>query len=151
MRKSLVLPKSFGCLYYLDLKLVVQSCNAEETKLENEMLWHQDSRFRKSANEKLVEGLDYDVKKDLEFCDASVKRKLHRWSETDEPLGAVHSDVCGKINTKLAGGAEYFLTLTDDKALYVWVNPLKQKSDVFSCFLEWKVGVEKLIGLKTDN
>ena len=29
------------------------------------------------------------------------------------------------------GGAEYFLTFVDDKIRYVWVYPLKKKSDVF--------------------
>ncbi len=32
------------------------------------------------------------------------------------------------------GGAEYFLTFVDDKTRYVWVYPLKKKSDVFEKF-----------------
>ena len=68
----------------------------------------------------------------------------------------MHSDVCGKINTKSYGGAEYFLTFTDDKTRYAWVYPLKQKSEVFSRFLEWKAVAEKSSGhklktLRTDN
>ena len=68
----------------------------------------------------------------------------------------MHSDVCGKINTKSCGGAEYFLTFTDDKTRYVWVYLLKQKSEVFGRFLEWKAIAEKLSGhrlrtLRTDN
>ena len=30
----------------------------------------------------------------------------------------VHTDVRGKINAKSLGGAEYFLTFTDDKTRY---------------------------------
>ena len=68
----------------------------------------------------------------------------------------VHSDVCGKLNTKSLGGAEYFLTFIDDSTRYVWVYPLKHKDEVFHKFLEWKSPVEKSSGRKlkvfrTDN
>ena len=36
-----------------------------------------------------------------------------------ELLKLVHSDACGKVNTKSLGGAEYFLTFIDDKSRYV--------------------------------
>ena len=36
-----------------------------------------------------------------------------------ELLGLVHSDVCGKVNKKSLGGAEYILTFIDDKLQYV--------------------------------
>ena len=56
----------------------------------------------------------------------------------EEPLGLVHSDICGKLGTKLLGGAEYFITFMDDKTYYVWVYPLKHKDEVFQRFVEWK-------------
>ena len=64
--------------------------------------------------------------------------------------------MCGKLNTKSLGGAEYFLTFVDDKTRYVWVYPLKHKDEVFEHFLEWKTLAEKSIGtklkvLRTDN
>ena len=54
------------------------------------------------------------------------------------------------------GGAEYFLTFIDDKTCYVWVHPLKQRSEVFDCFLEWTALVDNASGHKlkvlcTDN
>ena len=62
----------------------------------------------------------------MDFCDACVQGELHRCSfpnsgaeRVSEPLGLVHSDVCGKISTKSHGGAEYLLTFTDDKTRYV--------------------------------
>ena len=74
--------------------------------------------LKKLASENLVEGFNFNAKKDLEFCDACIQGKLHRCSfpssgatKASKPLGLVHSDVCGKINTKACGGAEYFLTL----------------------------------------
>ena len=73
-----------------------------------------------------------------------------------EPLGLVHSDVCGKISTESLNGAEYFLTFIDDTTRYVWVYVLKRKDQVFERFLEWKALVEKSTGrklkaLRTDN
>ena len=164
--------KKVGCLYYLDFQPTSECSNAmvnEGTKLSNEMLWHQRyghlgvQNLKKLANDKLVEGFNSDAKKNLEFCEACTQGKLHRCSfpisgatRASEPLGLVHSDLCGKVNTKSCGGAEYFLTFTDDKTRYVWVYPLKQKSDVFNQFLEWKAAVEKSSGhkvktLRTDN
>ena len=74
----------------------------------------------------------------------------------DEPLGLVHSDLCGKITPKSAEGVEYFLTLTDDRTRHVWVYALEQKSETFSKFCEWRASVEKSSGhklktLRTDN
>ena len=73
-----------------------------------------------------------------------------------EPLGLVHSDVCGKISIELLSGAEYFLTFIDGTTCYVGVYVLKRKDQVFERFLEWKALVEKSIGrklkaLRTDN
>ena len=58
----------------------------------------------------------------------------------------MHTDVCGKLSTKSVGGAEYFLTFTDDRTRYVWVYFLRNKDDVFSKFLEWKALVGKSSG-----
>ena len=68
----------------------------------------------------------------------------------------VHSDVCGKIETKSPSGAEYFAALIDDESRFVWVYTLKHKSEVFEKFTEWKSMVEKSSGtkvkvLRTDN
>ena len=57
---------------------------------------------------------------------------------------------------KSIGGAEYFLTFTDDKTRYSWVYPLKTKDQVFDQFLEWKAFVETSSGrvlraLRSDN
>ena len=35
--------------------------------------------------------------------------------QTSELLELVHSDGCEKISEKLTGGAQYFLTFTDDR------------------------------------
>ena len=49
---------------------------------------------------------------------------------------------------KSLGGAEYFLTLLDNKTHYVWVYPLKTKDQVFECIMEWQAEVENFTGQK---
>ena len=111
----------------------------------------------------MVSGYDYDVSKEIGFCESCTEGK-HRRSQfptiggqrSEEPLGLVHSDVCGKMNAKSLSGAEYFLTFIDDCTRYVWVYVLKRKDQVFEMFLEWKALVEKstcqnLKVLCTDN
>ena len=102
----------------------------------------------------MVKGLDFDLKQELSFCESCVQGKSHRLpfqqseKRTNHPLELIHSDVCGKIGTKSLGGGEYFVTFLDDHTRYVWVYILKQKSEVFWCFQEWKALVEKSNGRK---
>ena len=140
-----------------------------EINPSKEDLWHLryghlgvDS-LKKLAKDKLVEDFDYSLTKEISFCEPCLKGK-HKRSQfpphsermTSEPLELIHSDVCGKLSTKSLGGAEYFVTLIDDKTRYVWVYVIKKKSDVFRVFSEWKTEAEKSLGrsvktLRTDN
>ena len=138
----------------------------QETK---EQIWQQRfghlgvRNLQKLAAEKLVDGFNYDISKELQFCEPCSEGKHHRTSfpinhskRSDKPLDIVHSDLCGKMNAKSLSGAEYFLTFIDDNTRYVWVYVLKRKDEVFERFLEWKAQVErktgrKLKALRTDN
>jgi hypothetical protein len=111
----------------------------------------------------LVVGLDYDVSKEIDFCESCVSGKIHRSpfpksgrERAEEPLGLVHSDVCGKISSPSLSQAEYFIVFVDDKTHYVWIYVVKHKHEVFGKFVEWKSLVEKSSGykvkkLRTDN
>lgn len=115
------------------------------------------------AKEELVDGFDYNSLQAINFCEPCLEGKQHRRKfptgggrRSDEPLGLVHSDLCGKMNAKSLSGGEYFLTFIDDKTHYVWFYILKHKDEVFPRFLEWKALVErsmnqKLKVLRTDN
>ena len=50
------------------------------------------------------------------------------------------------MEAKSLGGKEYFITFIDDKTKYCWVYVIKNKSDVFEKFKEWKTEVESLLG-----
>ena len=134
-----------------------------------ERLWHRryghlgEKNLKNLASNGLVNHFDYDASKEIGFCETCIGGKHHRshfpnngGTCSKEILGLVHSDVCGKINAKSIGGAEYFLTFIDDRIRHVWVYPMKHKSEVFDRFLEWKAMVENASGnklkvLRTDN
>ena len=135
-------------------------------KESKERLWHRhyghlgEQNLQKLVGKRLVGNFDYDVTEEIGFCEMCIGGKHNKShfqsfgsTRSKDLLGLVHSDVCRKMN---AGGAEYFLTFIDDSTCYVWVYPLKHKSEVFDYFLEWKVMVEKPSGhdlkiLRTDN
>ncbi|KAK3737381.1 hypothetical protein QZH41_011519 [Actinostola sp. cb2023] len=168
---TIAVGKKVGSLFHLKYRREVELSNAAtaELSMSKEMLWHQryghlgTQNLKKLANESLVTGFDFDPKKGLDFCEACVQGKLHRCSfptsgakRATEPLGLAHSALCGKITPKSAGGAEYFMTLTDDKTRYVWVYALKKKDEAFKKFQDWKALVEKSSGytlkiLRSDN
>ncbi|KAL2092442.1 hypothetical protein ACEWY4_012240 [Coilia grayii] len=170
--KQIAVVKKVDNLYYVHCQEheKANSAAAESVhKKSKETIWHQRfghlgvQNLKMLAKKQLVEGLDYDVLKDTDFCESCAEGKHHRGKfpsdgrkRANEPLGLVHSDVCGKINVKSLSGAEYFLTFIDDKTHYVWVYVLKHKDEVFSKIVQWKAEVETYTGrklkvLRTDN
>ena len=73
-----------------------------------------------------------------------------------EKLELVHTDVWGPAQLSSLGGSHYYVTFIDDATRKVWVYFLRQKSDVFQTFKNWKCLVEnetskKLKCLRSDN
>ena len=108
----------------------------------------------------LVNNFDYDASKEIDFCESCVSGKIH-WSSflkpgqerAKEPLGLVHSDLCGKISSPSLSHAEYFVVFINHKTHYVWIYVVKHKHQKF---VEWKSLVEKSSGyevksLRTNN
>ena len=167
--KRIAVATELGNLYYLEYKELEKIHLSVVEKESKERLWHHryghlgEQNLQKLANKMLVGNFDNDVTKEIGFCETCIGGKHHKShfqssgsTRSKELLDLVHSDVCGKMNAKSIGGTEYFLTFIDDSTRYVWVYPLKQKSEVFDRFLEWKVMVEKASGhnlkiVRTDN
>ena len=151
-----------GSLYYLDCHLdCLHAANTAENQTQEttEDTWHRRfghlglQSLKKLAKEKLVNGLNLNVSKEISFCESCTEGKHHRSQfptsgakRSEEVLGLVHTDVCGKMNVKSLTGGEYFLTFIDDKTRYVWVYILKRKDQVFEKFREWKALVENSTG-----
>ena len=140
-----------------------------EVPPSKEYIWHRryghlsSKNLKKLSDEELVEEIDLKNFKQLEFCESCIKGKQHRSKflksssrRAKKPLELVHSDVCRKLSEISLGGSQYFVTFIDDYTQYVWVYPLKLKSEVLSKLIELKALVEKSTGhllkaIRTDN
>ena len=154
-----------GNLYYLSCQQKrVDQVHVSDVRLNGrskEFVWHQrfghlnEKSLRTLASQQLVDDFDYNVSKQIPFCESCVEETLHKTPFPSEgraraavPFGLVHSDVCRPMSTQSLSGARYFLTFADDKTHYVWVYFLKCKSEVFSKFLKWKTLMERLSDYK---
>ncbi|CAL9001991.1 unnamed protein product, partial [Prunus brigantina] len=73
-----------------------------------------------------------------------------------EPLGLIHSDICGPMQTPSLGRNRYFITFIDDYSRMYWVYFLRNKSEALHVFKRFKVMVELQNGyhikrLRTDR
>lgn len=131
----------------------------------NTMLWHKRLGHvsHRGLTELSKQGLLGKEKlKEMEFCENCVYGKSSRVSfgvgkhRTKGTLDYIHADLWGPAGCQSHSGARYFLSLVDDFSRKLWVYILKNKSDVFSCFKQWKSLVENQTGkkvkrLRTDN
>ena len=111
-KKLIAVATRVGDLYYLNCCLGPQEVHlvVDETK---EGIWHRrfghfgTKNLQRLAKEKLVNGFNYDATKEINFCESCVKGKHHRsqfpasgGKRSEEPLGLVHSDLCGKMSAE---------------------------------------------------
>jgi len=92
----------------------------------------------------------------LEFCEHCVFGKQKRLSfsttihRTKEMLDYIHSDLWGPSRVPSKGnGSRYMLTFIDDFSRKVWAYFLKEKSEAFKVFKEWKTLLENQIGKRS--
>ena len=61
----------------------------------------------------------------------------------EEPLGLVHSDVCGPFAIQARVGYEYYVIFIDDYSRYGYVYLMRRKSETFEKFKEFRAEDEK--------
>jgi hypothetical protein len=71
-------------------------------------------------------------------------------------LDLVHSEVCGPMSYPSLSGCLYYVIFIDDYSRKCWIYFLKDKSDTFDKFKEYKAFIEKQTGkhvkiLRTEN
>ena len=121
-------------------------------------LWHQRlAHVNLKQLHQLVknsEGVDLQSEDKMKFCEACVQGKMHRLPhhplkeiKSKEKLQLVHTDVCGPMQTQSFGGSVYFITFTDDYSRYCKTYFLKKKSEALQKFKDFKVAVEKELGM----
>ncbi|GJX11008.1 putative RNA-directed DNA polymerase [Tanacetum coccineum] len=70
----------------------------------------------------------------------------HRPERATNPLGIIHTDVCGPLRHVSRKYASYFITFTDDYSRYDYIYLLKHKHEVFETFKVFKNEVENQLG-----
>ncbi|KAI3739156.1 hypothetical protein L2E82_29553 [Cichorium intybus] len=63
-------------------------------------------------------------------------------------LDIIHTDVCGPFRTTTRDGTRFYVTFTDDFSRYGYVYLIKNKSDTFEKFKEFKNEAENQLGRK---
>ena len=85
----------------------------------------------------------------LPVCESCLEGKMTKRPFTtkglraEEPLGLIHSDVCGPFATQARGGYEYYVTFIDDYSRYGYVYLMRRKSEAFEKFKEFHTDTEK--------
>ena len=95
----------------------------------------------------------FDLKSD-DVCEPCLLGKMTKSPFTgtcergDDVLGLVHTDVCGPFRSPTRDGRHYYVTFTDDFSRYGYIYLIRQKSDTFEKFKEYKNEVENRLGKK---
>ncbi|KAM0993394.1 hypothetical protein ACFX2A_009186 [Malus domestica] len=134
----------------------------DKTELWHHRLRHISQKWLQELHKQgLMEGMSSCK---LDFCEYCVLGKQIKVSfassnadnRSKEQLSYIHSDVWGPAPTKSNGGARYFVTFMNYFSTKLWVYFMKQKSEVFAKFKEWKTETEnqtarKIKYLRSDN
>ena len=84
------------------------------------------------------------------ICKGCVKGKniknpfLKSETKTKGTLELIHLDMCGSISSTSLSGFEYYITFIDDYSRNTWIYFLKEKSEVFEKFKEFKALIENI-------
>ena len=90
----------------------------------------------------------------IEICAGCEHAKSHRKpfghakNRSMEPIGRVHTDLCGPMPTLSVNGAKYILTFIDDATRYITTYFIDNKSDTFDRFRTFKAFAEMQSGRK---
>ncbi|MBW0495210.1 hypothetical protein O181_034925 [Austropuccinia psidii MF-1] len=80
----------------------------------------------------------------------------HNFQEAKHPLENVHLDLCGPMQTASIGGARYFMIIIDQFTGYINIKFLKQKSEAYTHFRNFKEHAEnkhktKILNITIDG
>ena len=99
----------------------------------------------------ILKSLDFEP---IPVCESCLEGKMTKRPfkakgyRATKPLELVHTDVCGPINIPARGGYEYFVTFTDDYSRFGYIYLMRQKSETFTKFREYKAETEKQLELQ---
>jgi transposase InsO family protein len=156
-------------LYLLELNdKHVLNINNKKLKMSHEnetLLWHyrlghiNEKRIKKLQEFNLLGLLDC---KAIETCEPCLIGKMtkapfkKKGTRAKDLLELIHSDVCGPMSISARDGYRYFITFIDDYSRYGYIYLMKNKSEAFGKFKEFKNEVEnqldkRIKALRTDR
>ena len=124
-------------------------------------LWHRRlchhhlAGVKKLLSGNLVTGFRLDSQADPDpVCEACKAGKMHAdpfpisHSRVSRPLQLVHSDVHGPVKVPTHQGYRYWVSFIDDFSRFKAVYLLKQKSETFDAFKQFKAWAKNITGQK---
>ena len=84
-------------------------------------------------------------------CQLGKSKKLPFSSSvrcSPHPLFLIHCDIWGAAPTPSISGYHYYIIFIDDFSRFVWLYPMKVKSDSVACFIHFKRMMENLLSTK---
>lgn len=155
--KVIVTARLVNGLYKLDVQSACDSAlvgkNSDDIEIWHKRLGHVNFNCLRFLNLKIPSGLK---------CRICIKGKQARLPFNDKgtratkKLELIHSDVGGPISVQSIGGCKLYVTFIDDYTRKVFVYCLKNKGQVFQCFVDFKSLVEnqceaKIKKFRSDN
>lgn len=150
-------------VYKLDIPTCLLAAAVESPEVWHRRLGHVNSQ-NLNKMQTAVEGVVFDNKASISkmncvvCCEGKQSRLpfAHEGNRSTELLNVVHCDICGPMERSSLGGSRYFLLYIDDYSRMTYVYFLKNKSEAFDCFKEYKAKVENLTSkkikiLRSDN
>jgi hypothetical protein len=138
-----------GDMFVLDLKShSLSSLSSNDLIIWHRRLGHLSERNLKKVLIKMNSNWKFTK---LPFCEVCAQanniRKPYSGSHDRvlNVLQLVHTDVCGPLPTSI-GGSRYYVSFTDDCSRFTHLYFIRQKSEVFEKFKEYKLVVEKQTG-----
>jgi transposase InsO family protein len=130
-------------------------------QLWHHRLGHPSDRVLVSALPNLSSCISVQNKHVQHHCKHCLIGKMHKLPfepskfQSTQPLELVHSDVWGPAPITSFNGYRYYILFVDDYTRFSWLYLLKNKSDVFTTFKNFKATVEKQLSkqiqfLRTD-
>ena len=124
--------------------------------IDKSMTWHQRyghyhyNSMKLLYTKNMVEGLP-SISFENQVCQGCIFGKQHRvpfplgpnW-RAQAPLQLIHAYLCGPMKTPSLKGSRYFLLIVDDYTGLSWVYFLKEKSEAFQKFVEFKALFENM-------
>jgi transposase InsO family protein len=123
----------------------------------NYLVWHQRLGHPSLStvqhllkNQKLLLSGSLDKTRVCESCQLGKSKQLPFVESTRctfVPLELVHSDVWTSPIPSLSG-CKYYVIFVDDYSRFTWLYPILNKSEVYQCFVKFKLLVENQFGTK---